>query len=99
MNAAGAGHFWGTRGARPSGQLKTQDSVYDGRSAFEAVAQGMIILLVESPPVGTYPRRFKLTGTPERTADAYKEQRDLTSDVQANLGNAPVEWYVPRATS
>ena len=55
----------------------------------------MIIYLVEFPPVGTYPRRFILTGSPERPEVAYKERRDLSSDVQARLEHEGVEWYIP----
>lgn len=69
--------------------------VYEGQPAFEAVSLGMIIRLVEFPPVGTYPRRFNLTGSPERPGLAYKERRDLSSDVQARLGDEGVEWYIP----
>lgn len=68
---------------------------YDGQEAFEATWDGLLISLVEDPPVGEIPRRIRMTGNPDRNdLPHYTSEIDLSPRMLDLLALTDAEWYV-----
>jgi hypothetical protein len=78
--------------------LPSDSPGYGGQPAFQATSQGLRISLVESPPVAAYPRRFRMTGVPDRDdLPLYKKEVDLSRDMVDRLRRPGLEWYIASA--